>query len=98
MTTQNTDLKLALQTEKGSLEDYVEAKVSEFVQAMKKSSACSLHSTVMSAVERPLIEVALRETNGNQIQAAKLLGINRNTLRKKMATLKVNFKRQFYKP
>ena len=40
--------------------------------------------TLIQAVERPLIQHALRETNGNQVQAAQLLGMNRNTLRKKI--------------
>ena len=68
-----------------TLEDYVELKFSEFVHTMKASSAKGLHVTLIQAVERPLIQHALHETNGNQIQAAKLLGMNRNTLRKKIA-------------
>ena len=67
-----------------TLEDYVELKFGEFVRAMKASSARGLHVTLIQAVERPLIQHALRETNGNQIQAAQLLGMNRNTLRKKI--------------
>ena len=68
-----------------NLEDYVELKFGEFVRAMKASSARGLHVTLIQAVERPLIRHALHETNGNQVQAAKLLGMNRNTLRKKIA-------------
>ncbi len=68
-----------------TLEDYVELKFGEFVRAMKAGSARSLHETLIQAVERPLIQHALRETNGNQVQAAQLLGMNRNTLRKKIA-------------
>ena len=67
-----------------TLEDYVELKFGEFVHTMKVSSAKGLHETLIQAVERPLIQHALHETNGNQIQAAKLLGMNRNTLRKKI--------------
>ena len=67
-----------------TLEDYVELKFGEFVHTMKASSAKGLHVTLIQAVERPLIQHALHETNGNQIQAAKLLGMNRNTLRKKI--------------
>ena len=77
-----------------TLEDYVESKFSEFVKAMKVSSARSLHDTLIRAVERPLIKLALQETNGNQIQAAQLLGMNRNTLRKKIAELKIPVKRR----
>ena len=38
----------------------------------------------------PLFEHALRSTNGNQLQAAKLLGINRNTLRKRIVDLGID--------
>jgi Fis family transcriptional regulator len=41
---------------------------------------------VISCVERPLIEVVLHRVGGNQTHAAELLGMNRNTLRKKMRT------------
>jgi len=77
-----------------TLEDYVELKFSEFVRAMKASSARSLYATLIRAVERPLIELALRETHGNQIQAAQLLGLNRNTLRKKISECKISIKRR----
>ena len=80
--------------DKVNLEDYVESKFREFVRAMKASSARSLYSTIIHAVERPMIELALRETQGNQIQAAQLLGMNRNTLRKKITDCKILVKKQ----
>jgi len=67
-----------------NLGEYVETKFKHFVHAMKQGSARDLYSTLMKAVERPLIELALLESNGNQLQAARLLGMNRNTLRKKI--------------
>jgi Fis family transcriptional regulator len=39
---------------------------------------------VIRAVERPLLEVVMREAEGNQLRASEMLGINRNTLRKKL--------------
>ena len=72
-----------------TLEGFVELKFGEFVRAMKASSARSLHVTLIQAVERPLIQHALRETNGNQVQAAQLLGMNRNTLRKKIVEYQI---------
>jgi Fis family transcriptional regulator len=42
----------------------------------------NLYDLVKSEVERPLIEIVLEHTKGNQSQAAKLLGVSRNTLRK----------------
>ena len=76
------------------LEDYIEYKLCDFVKGMKSSSARNLHHMLISAVERPLITLALKETNGNQIQAAQLLGVNRNTLRKKITELKIPVQRE----
>lgn len=76
-----------------SLEGYLEMKMGDFVKGMRKGSARNLYPILISAVERPLIASALRETKGNQIQAAELLGLNRNTLRKKIADLHIPLKR-----
>lgn len=76
----------------GSLENYLEVKMGEFVKGMRNGSARNLHPILISAVERPLITSALQETRGNQIQAAELLGLNRNTLRKKIVNLHIPLK------
>ena len=46
----------------------------------------AIYNMVISWVERPLIEVVLHRVGGNQTQAAEILGMNRNTLRKKIKT------------
>jgi two-component system nitrogen regulation response regulator GlnG len=76
-----------------SLEDYLEWKMGEFVKGMRNGSGRNLHPMLIGAIERPLITRALQETNGNQIQAAELLGLNRNTLRKKIHNLHIPVKR-----
>ena len=76
-----------------SLEDYLEWKMGEFVKGMKNGSGRNLHPMLINAIERPLITRALQETKGNQIQAAELLGLNRNTLRKKIHDLHIPMKR-----
>ncbi|HTL60636.1 MAG TPA: helix-turn-helix domain-containing protein [Nitrospira sp.] len=76
-----------------SLEDYVEWKMGDFVKGMRNGSGRNLHPMLISAIERPLITKALQETKGNQIQAAELLGLNRNTLRKKIHELHIPVKR-----
>ena len=73
-----------------SLASYVEKKIGDFVRAMNVGSGKNLYPTLMRAVERPLIELALRETHGNQIKAARLLGLNRNTLRKKITEFDIS--------
>ncbi|GAB4361225.1 MAG: nitrogen regulation protein NR(I) [Kiloniellaceae bacterium] len=51
--------------------------------------ASGLYDRILREVERPLIELSLSATRGNQIRAAKLLGLNRNTLRKKIRDLDI---------
>ena len=46
-----------------------------------------IYSMVLHHVEKPLITLVLKKTEGNQVRAASLLGINRNTLRKKVKEL-----------
>lgn len=76
-----------------SLEEFLDQKMGDFVKGMHNGAAKNLHPMLISAVERPLISSALRETHGNQIQAAELLGLNRNTLRKKITDLHIPLKR-----
>ena len=45
---------------------------------------CSIYDMVMDCVEKPLLEMVLEHVGGNQTRASEMLGINRNTLRKKM--------------
>ena len=48
-----------------------------------------IYDRVISEVERPLIRITLAATRGNQIKAAAMLGLNRNTLRKKIRDLEI---------
>lgn len=50
-----------------------------------------LYDRLLRELELPLIKIALSSTNGNQIKASTLLGLNRNTLRKKIKSLDINF-------
>jgi two-component system nitrogen regulation response regulator GlnG len=51
-----------------------------------------LYKFLLNVVEKPLIENVLRRTEGNQLKAAKILGINRNTLHSKIKKLKINIR------
>jgi two-component system nitrogen regulation response regulator GlnG len=55
--------------------------------------ASGLYSRILAEVERPLITLCLAATGGNQVKTAKLLGLNRNTLRKKIRELGVEISR-----
>jgi two-component system nitrogen regulation response regulator GlnG len=71
-----------------TLEDVVAHRLTGiFAQAGSDLPAPGLYDRVLAEVERPLIQQALTATKGNQIRAAAVLGINRNTLRKKIQTL-----------
>lgn len=67
-----------------SLEELMRAKLGTFLKRIRGYHVEGLYSEVMSRVETPLLELVLEETGGNQLKAAKILGINRNTLRKKV--------------
>jgi len=51
----------------------------------------AVYDMVIHCVEKPLLESVLRRVRGNQTHAAQMLGINRNTLRKKMRTHGIKF-------
>jgi len=76
-----------------ALEEFMEQRLKGFVKQMKASGGRNIYSILLREIERPLITITLKETNGNQIQAAHLLGMNRNTLRKKIKDLKIRIQK-----
>ena len=52
-----------------------------------------LYRTIVNAIERPLFEHVLKRTEGNQLKAARILGINRNTMRAKIRKLGIDVNR-----
>ncbi len=67
-----------------TLEEIIERKLMECVRGLRERSSANLYDLVVGLVEKPLLRAVLRETSGNQVRAAQILGINRNTLRKKL--------------
>jgi len=61
----------------------------EVQNAIENRETGEIYRACLERVERPLLETVLSHTDGNQVRAAALLGINRNTLRKKIAELGV---------
>jgi two-component system nitrogen regulation response regulator GlnG len=71
----------------GTLETLIREKLDECVRGLGARDSANLYELVLALVERPLLSAVLHETGGNQLRAAALLGINRNTLRKKLRAL-----------
>ena len=67
-----------------TLEEIIERKLMECVRGLREHTNANLYELMMGLVEKPLLRAVLRETGGNQVRAAHILGINRNTLRKKL--------------
>lgn len=78
------DQELAAKLDAYSLEAVVDSKLSRFLDQIGKYYPENLHSLIIKKVEKPLLAQILRRTGSNQVHAARILGINRNTLRKKM--------------
>jgi len=64
----------------------VRKAMGQYFSDLDGETPCAIYEMVVSCVEKPLLEVILSHAQGNQTRAAELLGINRNTLRKKMQT------------
>ena len=78
-----------------SLEKLVRSKLEVILKQHGEGGRVkNLYDTVIEQVERPMIELALLLQDGNQIKTAELLGINRNTLRKKIATYKIKIRQK----
>ncbi len=72
------------ESESGAFEDALRSWIER-----ERPASGNVYHAALAQFERPLIEHALSETQGNQLRAAELLGINRNTLRKKLAELEI---------
>lgn len=55
-----------------------------YLHSVMPGELSNVHETVIGFFERRLLELAMRECNGNQLAASRLLGIHRNTLRRKL--------------
>ena len=66
------------------LEEVIERKLVECVRGLREHASANLYDLMIGLVEKPLLRAVLRETAGNQVRTAQILGINRNTLRKKL--------------
>lgn len=67
-----------------TLEECVRRNLDRYFKDVDGETVSGIWDMVLSAVERPMLEVVLSHADGNQSRAADMLGINRNTLRKKL--------------
>lgn len=67
-----------------SIEDVVKNNLERYFSDLDGQRASNVYDMVVQAVEKPLFETVMAHAAGNQSQAAEMLGINRNTLRKKL--------------
>ncbi|HDO36138.1 MAG TPA: response regulator [Nitrospirae bacterium] len=72
-----------------TVEDFFRGKLKDYIPQIQKIGNIALYDTVISEVERALIKLAIEETGGNQVQASRLLGLNRNTIRNKLKKYKI---------
>lgn len=92
------DAALLASLQNTSLEKLVRSKLEIFFRQQEESQVelDRLHKFVLEQVEKPLIELALKNTNGNQVRTAKMLGINRNTLKKKIDSYKLRVRNKLH--
>jgi two-component system, NtrC family, nitrogen regulation response regulator GlnG len=73
-----------------SLSTLVSQRLETFFASQLNSLPVNLYEIVIEQVEHPLIVQTLKITQGNQIKAAEILGINRNTIRKKIKLFNID--------
>ena len=71
--------------EQMSLEEMVRCKLAAFLRRFEGYPIAGVHEDVLARVERPLLDLVMEHTGGNQVKAAEILGLNRNTLRRKLS-------------
>ena len=83
--------------EKDSLKELVSLKdkIIELEDSLYNENKGALYKSILEVIEKPLIEHILERTAGNQLKAARILGLNRNTIRAKIK--KLGIKPEAYK-
>ncbi|WP_211461415.1 Fis family transcriptional regulator [Collimonas silvisoli] len=69
---------------KESIQDVVRQSLEKYFKDLGEQRPSNVYDMVISTVEKPVLEAVIARAEGNQSHAAEMLGINRNTLRKKL--------------
>jgi Fis family transcriptional regulator len=71
------------------IDDCVRASLEDYFRDLRGTEPHRLQQMIFDAVEKPMLDVVMRHAGGNQSKAAEWLGINRNTLRRKLSDHKL---------
>ena len=71
-------------SKKSNIQDCIKDNLEGYFQDLRGAEPHAVYDMVVNAVERPMLEVVMLRAEGNQSKAADWLGINRNTLRRKL--------------
>lgn len=71
------------------IEESIRTTLETYFRDLRGADPHSMYDMIVTTVERPLLEEVLRQADGNQSRAAEWLGINRNTLRRKLVEHKL---------
>jgi Fis family transcriptional regulator len=69
---------------KESIQDTVRNSLEKYFRDLGEQAPSNVYEMVIATVEKPVFEAVMQRAEGNQSLAAEMLGINRNTLRKKL--------------
>jgi Fis family transcriptional regulator, factor for inversion stimulation protein len=69
---------------KDSIQDVVKKSLEKYFKDLGEQTPSNVYEMVVLTVEKPIFEAVMARAGGNQSHAAEMLGINRNTLRKKL--------------
>lgn len=71
-------------TKSQSIDEAVTRNLEKYFSDLEGARPSAIYDMVLNAVERPMLAVVMKQAQGNQLRASEMLGINRNTLRKKL--------------
>ena len=77
-------------SDKSKLQQAVKESLDDYFTHLDGQPPHAIYDMVLGCVEKPMLEFILNKVGGNQSKAAEILGLNRNTLRKKMAQYGLN--------
>jgi Fis family transcriptional regulator len=69
---------------KKHIDDCIRSTLEQYFKDLRGTEPAGVHDLILNAVEKPMLDVVMKHADGNQSKAAEWLGINRNTLRRKL--------------